>query len=368
MAIIDVVKCEINRSEVCHKFPSQDLRYGTQLVVYEMQTAFFVKGGKILDEISEPGTYTLKSDNIPILGKLINLPFGGNSPFQAEVWFVNRNTTLDIKWGTPVPIQLEDPKYGIIVPVRAFGQYGIKISSARTFLETILGNMHSFTTDSINSYFKGKLLSNLNSILAQCIIDQQISILDINAHLMDISMSCQTQIHKYFEKYGISLEDFSIISINVPQEDPSFLQLKEAKSTMAQLNITGRDIYQMKRSFDVLETAAHDQSNGSQFMGLGIGVGLGGIMGSLSQQTINTSPQMTPPPIFQEKTYFVYINGEQVGGQTISMISSMIRSGRINGSTLVWTSGMDSWKQIQDIPEMSELLVNNLTPPTIPDK
>ena len=135
MALIDVVKWEVNDRELVHKFLSEDLRIGTQLVVYSGQTAFFVKGGKVMDQF-ESGTYTIKTENIPLLNKLINLPFGGNSPFQAEVWFVNKLAIMDTKWGTPTPIQLEDPKYGVIVPVRAFGQYGLKVEDPKALLET----------------------------------------------------------------------------------------------------------------------------------------------------------------------------------------------------------------------------------------
>ena len=125
MALIDVVKCEVNDKELVYKFPSEDLRIGTQLVVYTGQTAFFVKGGKVMDQF-ESGTYTIKTENIPILNKIINIPFGGETPFSAEVWFVNGIVKLDMPWGTPQPIQIEDPKYKIIVPVRAHGQYGLR--------------------------------------------------------------------------------------------------------------------------------------------------------------------------------------------------------------------------------------------------
>lgn len=110
MAIIDVVKCDIVDGEFCHKFPSDDLRIGSQLIVYSSQTAFFVKGGSICDEFTA-GTYTIKTENIPVLNNLVNIPFGGDSPFKAEVWFINQISKLDIPWGTPHPIQLEDPKY-----------------------------------------------------------------------------------------------------------------------------------------------------------------------------------------------------------------------------------------------------------------
>ena len=134
MALIDIIKCESDGNNFCQKFPSEDLRVGSQLVVYTSQTAFFVKGGKICDEFLA-GTYTIKTSNIPLLNKIINIPFGGDSPFQAEVWFVNHISKLDIKWGTPQPIQIEEPRYNIIVPVRAFGQYGFRVANARKFLE-----------------------------------------------------------------------------------------------------------------------------------------------------------------------------------------------------------------------------------------
>ena len=113
MNIADVVKWEVNTKELVHKFESDSLRIGSQLVVYPSQTALFVKGGIIADEF-QSGTYTIKSENIPILGKLINIPFNSESPFKAEVWFVNQVSILDCKWGTANNIQIEDPKYKII--------------------------------------------------------------------------------------------------------------------------------------------------------------------------------------------------------------------------------------------------------------
>lgn len=361
MAAIDVVKWEANNREFCRKYPSNDLRIGSQLVVYTAQTAFFVKGGQICDEFSA-GTYTLKSENLPILNKLINLPFGGNSPFQAEVWFINQITRLDLKWGTPNPIQLEDPKYNIIVPVRAFGQYGIKIVNPRLFLETLIGNMTSFSADSIDSYFKGKLVSNLSSIIAQKIIRDQISILDINAFLMDISEYCNTEINKHFDKYGISLVDFSIMSINVPQDDPSFVKLKETKATVARMNLAGRDVYQMERSFNVLDKAAANTGAGAQVMGFGVGMGIGNVMGGVANNNLSTNPQPVPPPIPQETTYFVYVNGQQIGGQTAAQVTSMRAQGIVNDDTLVWTAGMTSWAPIKSVPS----LASSCPPPISP--
>ena len=353
----------------CQKFASDDLRIGSQLVVYTAQTAFFVKGGQICDEFSA-GTYTLKTENIPLLNKIINIPFGGDSPFQAEVWFVNHISKFDIKWGTPQPIQIEEPRYNIIIPVRAFGQYGFRVSDAKKFLATLIGNMQSFTAEQIDSYFKGKILSSLNSLISKKISTDRISIFEINNHLLEMSEYCKTQLNSSIEKYGIQLCDFSIISINTPDNDPSVIKLKAAKDEVARFNIIGNDYYQMNRSFDILEKVAANEGAGGQFAsmgaGLSVGMGLGGSFGNMASQFINTNPmQQVPPAQPSLVTYFIHINGQQLGGQTPQNIASFIQQGIVNGNTLVWTAGMAQWLKLSQVPELATLLTVQ-TPPPIP--
>ena len=367
MALIDVVKCEMNDTELCKKFPSDDLRLGTQLVVYPSQVAIFVKGGQIFDTF-EAGTFTLKTSNIPLLNKVINLPFGGDSPFKADVWFINLTSKLDVQWGTMTPIQLEDPKYNIIVPVRAFGQYGMKVINPEVFLKVLIGNMTSFSSDKVNQYFKGKMLSFLSSIIAKKIAKDSISILDINTHLVEMSEFSGQEMNAQFEKYGLQLIDFSIISINVPQDDPSMIKLKEAKDLAARLKITGKDVYQMERSFNVLETAAGNEGAGGQMVGMGagfgVGMGVGSTMGNLASQYMNTNPS-TPPPMPQEATYFIYLNGQQLSGQTIQNMQIYVQNGMMNGETLVWKQGMPQWAKASQLPELA-MLFNANTPPPLP--
>lgn len=363
MALIDVIKCPMEDEDLCLKFPSEDLKMGTQLVVYPSQVAIFVKGGKIFD-VFEAGTYTLQTSNIPLLNKIINLPFGSESPFKAEVWFVNLTSKLDMKWGTLTPIQLEDPKYGVIMPVRAFGQYGLKVCDPQLFLKTLIGNMASFSTEKVDAYFKGKLLSQLSVAIANKMTRDNISILEINSHLMDLSDYCNESINLHFNKYGLELQEFSIISINVPQDDPSFIKLKEAKDLAARLKIAGRDIYQMERSFDVLEGAANNQAIGGQMigvgMGVGVGAGIGAQVGAIAGNLLNTNP-MAPPSIPQQ-VYYIYVNGQQIGGQTIPMIKQLIMQGSVTANTLAWTQGLANWIPIAQIPDLAQLFT---TPPPI---
>ena len=147
MALIDIVKWDDPKDLLAWRFPNTELSTMTRVIVNESQEALLFRNGKLLDTLG-PGDHTLTTDNIPLLNKIINLPFGGKSPFSAEVWFVNRAASLDVNWGTADPIQVEDPKYGIIVPVRAFGQFGLRVADSGLFVTQLVGATPSFTRKS----------------------------------------------------------------------------------------------------------------------------------------------------------------------------------------------------------------------------
>lgn len=368
MAIIDVVKHQTVDGELCFKFDSDDLRMGTQLVVHPAQTAFFVKGGVICDEFTA-GTFKLDTENIPVLNKIINLPYGSDSPFQAEVWFVNQTAKLNLPWGTPHPIQIEDPRYHIIVPVRAHGQYGIRVINPRLFLETLIGSMGSFNSEQIELFYKGRIISALNTLLAQQIVTNGISILDINTLLLSMSDSINVQLNQLLGKYGVSIIEFAIMSVTFPQDDESVIKLKNAKDLAARLNITGRDVYQMERSFNVLEAAANNDGAGGQMIGLGLGlgagVGVGKTVGNIVGQFLNTDPSQVPPLPQTSPLYYIAINGQQIPNLTVENIATLVANGTANAQTLAWTAGMSAWLPIAQIPVLASLL-NTTTPPPLP--
>lgn len=369
MALIDVVKCESNSEEFVTKFDSTDLRIGTQLVVHPGQTAFFVKGGAIFDQFG-PGTYTISTNNIPLLNKIINLPFGKESPFQAEIWFINTLNILDTKWGTQTPIQIEDPIYSIIVPIRAYGQYGLKIADPRLFLESLVGNMRSFSKEKVDDYFRGKVLSSVTNLISEKMTEDKLSFLNINSHVNELSEYSHTHIRNEFVKFGIDVVNFYIIAISIPPNDPSLTKLKESKDFAARLKITGKDVYQMERSYDVLEKAAANEGIGGSMMamgvGLGTGVGVGGTIGQLYSQNMNTGG-VTPPPVPPAIVYFAYIDGQQIGDLTVESITGLIASKKITPETLIWTRGMKNWVSASQMPELATLFEES-TPPPIPQE
>ena len=364
MAIIDVVKYQTQENNFVWKFPSNDLKIGTQVVVNPAQLAFFIKGGEILDEFKS-GTHTIKSENIPLLNKLINLPFGNNSPFQAEIWYVNLLSKLDNKWGTTNPILLEDPKYGVIIPLRAFGQYGFKVSNPRIFLQTLTGNLPSFTADKIQEYFKGKIISSLTSLISKKLIFENISILELTVLLDELSVFCHENISVEFKRFGLEIINFHIMSINVPLDDPSIIKLKEAKDLAAKIKITGKELYQMDRSFNVLDKAAQNAGGVvGNLMGAGLGLGLGvGVSNQINNVSENLITQNTPPspPL---TSYYILINNQQNGPFSFDQLKQLIADVKVNKQTMIWKAGMTNWVLISEISEISNLF--NQTPPPPP--
>ncbi len=273
MAVIDLVKWDGSPSLLAWKFPSEELSTWTQLVVNETQEAFLVRGG-VYDGPFGAGRHTLSTENLPVLRKLIGMPFGGRSPFTAEAWFVNKVTNLDIKWGTPDPIQLQDPRYQVMVPVRAFGQYGIRVAESKRFLLKLVGTLPGFDVTTMADYFKGVFTTKIKTEIAASIISAGISVLEITTRLEDLSAMLRKALAPEMAEYGLELTQFNIHSINVPEEDPAVQALKAALARKAEMNIMGFT-WQQERSFDVLQTAAGNEGTAGGVMGAGLGLGMG---------------------------------------------------------------------------------------------
>ncbi|MDR2442105.1 MAG: SPFH domain-containing protein [Deltaproteobacteria bacterium] len=295
MAIIDVVKYSGPANVFAWKFPEEELGTWTQLIVNESQEAVLYKGGQALD-VFGPGRHTLSTNNFPILNSLIKLPFGGRSPFTAEIWYVNKVHSLDIKWGTPTPIQLQDPKFGIMVPVRSYGQFGIKIDNSKKFLVKLVGTMPVFDQDTLSKYFKGLYLNKIKDSIAGYLVRKNVGILEINAYLDELAQHMGERIKPVLDEYGIDLVSFYVNDVSVPENDPAVTQLKAALAKRAEMNIIGYN-YQQERTFDTLEGAATNPGAAQSGLmgaglGLGMGLGVGGPMGAQFgglAQVLNTS-------------------------------------------------------------------------------
>lgn len=289
MAIFDVVRFDglKSRDWLIYKYYSDKLVIGSQLIVQEGQAAVFVKGGKVCD-VFGPGTYALETENLPLLGSIINLPFGGKTPFSAEIYFINTATKLDLYWGTTDPIQLIDPKYYVKLRIRAFGQMGLKLMDYTAFFKELIGGMQQADLvkfDKIRDFYRGILVIKVKSIIAETILEDKISALEIATQLDDMSEEVKEKITPEFEKYGFTVTNFYIQSINFPDED--FAKINKILEDKAAFEIMGDGRYATKRSFDVYEGAAKNSSGAAgAFVAGGLGMGAAVHMGQAMQETV----------------------------------------------------------------------------------
>ena len=135
----------------------------------------FFKGGNALN-VFGPGSHTLSIANLPLLQKLVNLSFGGKTPFTAEVYLVNEVAKLDMKCGTPDPFQVTEPGSQIIVRVRGFGRFGIRISDSRNFVKQIVRALRGkqlSNCQTVISYFKGLVVTKFKDTIASIIMNRK---------------------------------------------------------------------------------------------------------------------------------------------------------------------------------------------------
>ena len=338
MAIIEVVKWDPETQEAqaksrgklaemapidqtyAWKFDGTELSTWTQLIVHESQEAVLFRGGS-MDGPFGPGRHVLKTENLPVIGKLLNLPFG-RSPFTAEVWYTNKAIPLDVQWGTREPIRLQDSKYGIVIPVSAHGQYAVQIQDSKKFLVKLVGTMTEFNRDKLKDYFRGLILTIAKTTIAKKMSGQKsvgqegVSVLEIATYLSEISDAIKNELDEQLSEFGLKLVNFFVNHIDVLESDPSIIKLREALANAAQRSIEGFT-YQQERTLNTMEGATNytaqkgntelgykndaPQNSGiNNMVGLGVGLGIGVPLGqSVGQQftgaASGTFPQQTQP-------------------------------------------------------------------------
>ncbi|HIH35721.1 MAG TPA: SPFH domain-containing protein [Methanosphaera sp.] len=293
MKIFDVIKYEGPNDVFVWKFPGEDFNTSSQLIVHESQEAVFFKDGEALD-IFGPGRYTLHSQNIPLLRHIVNLPFNGVSPFHCEVYFINKVVSMDLRWATPNPVPVQDAKYNVIIPVRALGQFAIRVVESKKLLKELVGTIRQFDQNTVGMYFRGVLFMNIKDYIAKQLIQNKISILEIQSYLKKISVGIAIELQNEFDKYGLELVNFNCTEIVPMEDDPSYIQLKTALAKRAEMEVMGYS-YQQARTFDVLDKAAANTSGGNGLMNAGIGLGMGAGVGGFMYNTMENMNKNIEP-------------------------------------------------------------------------
>ncbi len=321
--------------------------------------------------------HTLSSRNLPLLDKIINLPFGGKSPFVAEVWFINKVVRRGLKFGTPTPIRVIDPRYALAelaIPIRAHGDYSIRIEDSLLLLNEFVGTQHLFTTDAFVDKFSSMVVQELNKGIKQYSKERSISPLDFPEYAPEIADYIKSNLIDKFAAYGITLEDFQFAHLAPNEDDPT---VKELYNNRLQ-SIKERErrqlqgfTYQQERQFDIMETAAGNEGSASQYvnasMGMGMGMSVGTAFGQQMQnaaQSMNsTLSQTPPPPPVSFSPYFVYLNNVQQGPFDLPTLQTLANSGALTAQTLVWKQGMAGWAAAYTQPDLASLF--RTTPPPI---
>lgn len=239
MALFDIVKYNGGSGVFAWKHPNENLNTGSRLIVNEAQEALLFKDGIALD-LFPSGKYSLDTENMPLLASMVKLPYGGRTPFSAEIWFINKAYTLDIKWGTTSPIQIQDPKYGVFIPLRSHGVFGVRIAESKKFLVKLVGTMEIFDQARLTQYFRGVYMTKVKDAISTYLIHHKVSVLEINAYLDEMSLFIKEKIGAVFEDFGIELANFYINDISVPEDDPAVWKLKTALAKKAEMDIIGQ--------------------------------------------------------------------------------------------------------------------------------
>ncbi len=253
MTYVTTIKFDGNQNGepwLIYKYPGEQFVPGTRLVVKQGQEVLIFQGRKNC-EVYQSGTHVLYSNHTSA---------GTGEMFSAEIYFVNITSKLDMNWGTQTPFQLEDPKYGLILSIRSYGKYGLRIQNAKMFVSELTGTMQkgaAIDYTMIATYFSALLTTKIKTVISKFMIRKQISFLEVTAWLDELSEQCQDAISDEFERFGVEIQNFYIASITPPKEEYQLLQ--KYKQEMA----LGSSFYETNRSYTVFEEIAKRSENAS---------------------------------------------------------------------------------------------------------
>lgn len=226
MKIFDVIKYEGDNSTFVWKHPCEDFNCLSQLIVHENQEAVFFMNGQALD-LFGPGRYTLKTQNIPIIGKVLNLVTGGLNPFHCEVYFINKSEQMAIKWGTDSRIQFIEPTYKFPLSIGASGEMSLQVKDSKKLLVKLVGTENSISQQNLVTYFRSFLMTKVKTYIAQIIKSESINIFEIDEKLNQFSIEIKKLLLPDFEDYGITLKKFLVNRVMKPDGEMQYEKFKE---------------------------------------------------------------------------------------------------------------------------------------------
>ncbi|MGN1203214.1 MAG: SPFH domain-containing protein [Eubacterium sp.] len=314
--IAKVIKYEGDNSTFVWKHPCEDFNTTSQLIVHESQEAVLFSNGQALD-LFGAGRYTLRTQNIPLLRNVVNIPTGWKTPFHCEVYFINKTHQMAIKWGTDSQVQYMEPTYHFPLQIGLSGEMVLSVEDSRKLLICIVGTEKVLTQNGLIHKFRALLMSKIKPYIGKTMQEAPFSIFETDSHMDELSANLHKMLIPDFEEYGIKLENFFVTNIAKPNGEAAYEKFKslhirqysevaeaqlrqqigvineetekkrriiEAEGIAEKRKIEGYT-YAQERGFDVAEKVADNEGVGN-FSSLGIGLGMmGGVAGTVGEMT-----------------------------------------------------------------------------------
>jgi membrane protease subunit (stomatin/prohibitin family) len=293
MALLDLIEfMDPTGRQIVHRVPeggSGEFRLGSQLVVRESQAAVFFRDGKALD-VFGPGRHTLSTANIPLLANILSIPFGGKSPFRAEVYFVNLADLLDMKWGTTEPVTFRDAEFGM-VRLRAYGTYAMAVADPQLFVNKIVGTQGLYDATQIEDYLRNIIVSRFNDIMGETMK----TLLDLPSQYNEVGAGLRASVADDFANLGMNLKALYVTAITPPEEVSRRIDERTGMGVIGNMNQYMQ--YQAAQAMGGLAQGGGGAggndiaSAAGAGMGLGAGMGMGAGMAQIIAQSMQGATQ-----------------------------------------------------------------------------
>lgn len=241
--LASVIKYEGDNETLVWKHPVEDFNMGSQLIVHESQEAIFFRDGQTLD-LFGPGRYTLETQQLPLLEKLYQLPTDTETTFHSEVYFINKTVQMAIKWGTLDKVRFIDPLTSTPLEIGASGELNLQVSDSRRLLVKLVGTTGGIAwgdqegfTKSVQNAFRPLIANAVKANLPAIIKTQQIDLLEIDERVDELSASLREKILPGFEEYGLTIPQFYVTHVVLPEDDPNFKRIRELHTVMLQTRV-----------------------------------------------------------------------------------------------------------------------------------
>lgn len=365
---IDVIEWTDSSSDtMVYRFEryGNEIKSGAKLTVRESQAAVFINEGQLAD-VFAPGMHDLTTANLPILSTLKGWKHGFESPFKAEVYFVNTKRFTDLKWGTQNPIMLRDKEFGP-VRLRAFGSYSIRVTDPAIFMKEIVGTDDDFNKDEVTGQLRNIVVSRFSDALGE----SGIPVLDLASNYNELGEFMQTRLSGEFREYGLELVKLLVENISLPPAVEDAMDKRSSMGVIGNLNS-----YTQFQAANAMEAAAENPSGGAAGgMGMGMGFAMANQMGQAfggqqaqgGQAPPPSGPPSGPPPIPQAVSFFMAVNGQQAGPFEMSVLKQKAQAGELTRETMVWKDGMAAWTAAGEVGELSSVF-GQVPPPLPPQK